>query len=163
MSRQTCTEICEDLIAYLDRRLEAGRAAEVDRHLAECAECRGTAEEHREVWKLLDQYDPLPVAPGFLQKVLARIGLTRTRGMARRIGGLWVAAAAALLLVALPLGVDFFRPGRDGGDPTPEEIEASMHIEMLENLEVLRAMDLLGETDDPAVMKTAVDLGEEVF
>jgi anti-sigma factor RsiW len=44
------------LIAWLDRELPAGEAAEVERHLADCSECRAGVEAYKRVSGEIDSY-----------------------------------------------------------------------------------------------------------
>lgn len=161
-----CMDVREDLVAYLDDELDARQAALIREHLAECSECRTLSDQHRQVWQLLDHYPPVATPTGFLDRILARVRLSRgpVRAPGLRIGGVWIAAAAVLLVVLIPFGLDVVRPhGPVGPDLSTEEMEAALDMDMLENLEVLHAMDVLGDVDDPALLKNVVDLGEEVY
>ena len=90
----------ELLASYLARTLDATRMAELDRHIRECAECRGLAS----VWERLDEFAVPEVSPGFDARLYARIAReeARVRGWRR---WLWppvaplAAAAAAVALV----------------------------------------------------------------
>ena len=57
------------LIEYLDRTLDPLRAAELERHLEECADCRGLVG----VWNTLDEWVAPEVSSGFDQRLYARI------------------------------------------------------------------------------------------
>lgn len=161
-----CTDIRDDLVAYLDGELDPRQATLIQEHLADCSECRSIGDQHRQVWQLLDHYPPVPAPAGFLDRILARVRLSRgpVRVPGLRMGGLWIAAAAVLLVVLIPFGLDVVRPHVSGGpDLSAEEMEAALDMDMLENIEVLHAMDVLGDVDDPALLKNVVDLGEEVY
>lgn len=160
----TCTEVREDLIAWLDGELDVRQAARLGEHLDGCAACRAIAEQHRAVWRLLDHDADVPVAPGFVARVLERLGLARRPAgrTAPAFRGVWIAAAAALLLVLLPIGLQQVSPGTSG-DLSNEELEAALDMDLLENLELLHALDVLAEVDDPAVLKDAIEIGEEVY
>jgi anti-sigma factor (TIGR02949 family) len=45
--RMSCEQVLEHLIAYLDCELDAGTAAQIDRHLALCRGCFSRAEFER--------------------------------------------------------------------------------------------------------------------
>ncbi len=162
-----CSPFREDMVAYLDRELPAARTRELEGHLQSCPECRAIAEEHREVWRLLDHYEPVGATEGFLPQVLARAGWSRpSRGAAHsRISGAWLAAAAVLLVVLIPFGFDFFHrpPGGEVSDLSGEEWEAALNIDLLQNLDLLRTLDVFVEVDDPALLRTVMDLGDEVY
>ena len=91
----------ELLAGYLAKRLDAAQMAEMDRHFAECAECRGFLS----VWEQLDDFTAPEVTPGFDARLYARIATEESRRTWwRRI--LWgpavpLAAAAALVAIAL--------------------------------------------------------------
>lgn len=161
-----CPNVREDLVAYLDGELPALRAAELEEHLRLCPPCRALAEEHREVWRLLDHAEPVRIPDGFVSRVLLRVRGARASSGAPllRVGVSWLAAAAVLLLVLIPFGADFLRPVRtDLVELTGDELEAALEIDVLENLEELRAMDALFEVDDPAMLRSVMDVGEEVY
>jgi anti-sigma factor RsiW len=91
-----------DLLAgYLAKTLDAARTAELDRHMRECADCRGFAA----VWERLDEFAAPEVSPGFDARLYARIAAQEARPAGWR-RWLWrpvapLAAAAALGAVAL--------------------------------------------------------------
>jgi hypothetical protein len=82
----------EDLAAYLDRRLEATVSARLERHLADCAECRADLVDAR---SLLESMDASPAPPQIVRPRRARI---------------WVAAAAVLIIAILPLAQRVVQP-----------------------------------------------------
>lgn len=57
MDRQTCDMLPEALQTYLDGEASAELCAEVERHLADCADCRGVVETVRQTVAL---YHDLP-------------------------------------------------------------------------------------------------------
>jgi len=95
----------ELLASYLARTLDAPRMAELDRHIRECAECRGLAS----VWERLDEFAVPEVSPGFDARLYARIAREGARVWGWR-RWLWppvapLAAAAAAVAVVLFLHV----------------------------------------------------------
>ena len=158
-----CQQVLEDLVAYLDHELDGDTAHSIRAHLDSCPECRARVEEHQAVWTLLDRVRAAPASAGFLESVRARV--RRLEPVLRlppiRFGSL-VAAAAVLLLVLVPFGVDFLRPDPASG-LTQAEIDAALNLEVLENLDLVGAMDVLPAVDDPAVFGTILELGEEVY
>ena len=85
-------EFSEKLIAWLDRELPAEEAAEVERHLAGCSECRSGVDAYKRVSGEFDAYCDAAIASS------ARRGVPRWTPVA-------VATAAAAALVALFLAM----------------------------------------------------------
>jgi len=81
------------LIAWLDQELPAGEAAEVERHLADCSQCRSDAETFKQVSGELDAYCDSAIASS------GRRAALRWAPVASAAGA--VAALAALFL-AMP-------------------------------------------------------------
>jgi anti-sigma factor RsiW len=97
----------EILASYLAKTLDSARRAELDRHIQECADCRGLVS----VWERLDEFAAPEVTPGFDARLYARIAAAETRRFAwrrwllRPVAPLAAAAAvAALVLYLHPLG-----------------------------------------------------------
>lgn len=63
----------EMLLDYCGRSMEPARAAEFERHMEECAECRRLVEAQAAVWTALDGWTPAPVSPDFDVRLYARI------------------------------------------------------------------------------------------
>lgn len=91
-----CEEYAEDLTAYIHAGLDESRAAEVERHLAECPECRAELAAQRACLALLRQSwaGAQSGAPaGFAGRVLGRLheedvdGLDEAQGVAGRREG----------------------------------------------------------------------------
>jgi len=59
----------ELLTGYLAKTLDAAGMAEVDRHIQDCAECRGLVS----VWEKLDEFAAPEVTAGFDARLYARI------------------------------------------------------------------------------------------
>ena len=93
------------LIAWLDRELPAEDAAEVERHLEFCAECRSRVEEYRHVTTAFDQYCEAAMASRFNRKQRRRL-LARWEAAA-----LAAAAIAAMLLFVVRAHVELSPPG----------------------------------------------------
>ena len=90
---------CADLRLdeYLDGELDVPVRAEVERHLASCAACRGVLEESRRLESLLLKSAPAGAAPDsdrFVQVIRSR---------SRRRWGWGSAAAAAVMLGVLSI------------------------------------------------------------
>ena len=126
-----CDELNAQLGAYLDRELEDGLAAQVERHLAACADCREREERLRALRRAIRVHLPVFQAPAELTERI-RSGF-RAQGVAlplRRIQPWkWVAAAAAAILVLTTWRVTTIR-GAGEGVGLPQEMVAS-HVRSL--------------------------------
>lgn len=124
-----------DLLAgYLAKTLDGARMAELDRHIRECADCRGLAT----VWERLDEFAAPEVTPGFDARLYARMAAGETRRAAWWRRWLWrpvapLAVAAALMALALFVHV----PG------TPDAPKQTNKTEIEQVAQALDDMDLL--------------------
>ncbi len=66
-------QAAEFIVAYVARTLDAGTAADFQRHLAACAACRELTARQAAVWSALDEWQPAPVSPGFDEQLLHRL------------------------------------------------------------------------------------------
>jgi len=144
-------EVREHLVAYADGELPSDLRREVEAHLAECPSCAQELAELEATRTLLKRWPaPQPSAEarsrawGALQ---GRAQPSAARSAGRRV---WVralvryalplaAAAAVLLVVTVPWG-------GDNGAAVPDELIAELPV--LENLEMLEALDVLTEWDN---------------
>jgi anti-sigma factor RsiW len=63
----------EVLIDYCARRLAPARAAEFEKHLENCPDCRRAVNAQREVWNAMDGCTSIEVSPDFDARLYARI------------------------------------------------------------------------------------------
>jgi len=63
----------ELIVGYGARTLDPATAAEFERHMVSCAECRAGAALQKAVWAALDQSQDLLVSPDFDRRVFERI------------------------------------------------------------------------------------------
>ena len=66
-------ETADLLLDYAARRLDAARAATIERHMEDCAECRKFRMEQAVVWDALDVWEPMPVSMDFNRRLWQRI------------------------------------------------------------------------------------------
>jgi len=153
----------KNLTAYLDGEL-GGRAVEpLKAHLDDCPECRKVAAELKATSGILCGLNELEPSPGFDATFWARIKEEKIRKEAqetereeRRRAWLGILdvpalrpalATAAVILVAV--GLIYSRAGRDersaqnGLEPSFQEIQMALEIDMLRDMEMLRNLDLL--------------------
>lgn len=141
----------EDLVLYFDGELPGDEARLVEDHLKSCATCRGQAIEYARVDRMLDQLDEPIVPDDFVQRTVAR------QTLPRRVVNLvftQVVSAAAVLLICL-LGAFVLVNSRKPPQPAPAVV---MNMELLENMEVVRDIELLKEFDPSS--RTGTDTPE---
>lgn len=102
-------------------------------HREACAECRAFAAS----WELLRAYPELPPQPRFFRGVRAKLSPA-----VLRFAGPLAAAAAALLVAA----VLYIYPTPRKPDFTEEERELVENLDLLQNYELLRTLEFVGET-----------------
>lgn len=122
------------LHAYLDGELDAGRAADFERHLGGCVDCAAALDAQKTLRSALGRADLYARAPAALrQRVGKQLG-ARTEPVAPRAmpAWRWLAVAAILLLVfftawrLLPRGGDF------GGDSALTAQVLDAHLRSLQ-------------------------------
>ncbi len=122
----------EQLQGYATGQMRKLEAAQVEKHVAECAECREMLGLQQELNQLLEEWETPALSEDFSARLQQRLGEAPTarRGWVSRWG--WLAAAAALV-VALWLGWQ----KAPQGDPLPiERVE-----ETLADLEALSVLE----------------------
>ncbi len=108
-------------------------------HLEACPECRA----FRRTWELIGEYPPIEPGAGFVGGLRRKLVSSVLRFAAP------AAAAAAAVLVALVL---FFQPAPAPVSPAPlteEQRELAEHLDLLENWELVRALEFVGESASP--------------
>jgi len=102
----TCKQTCEFLDAYVDRELDAASAFEFDRHLAECASCRKTLDQYRQLHDRVREQLPYFQTPADLEQrlrdqinVLDDEHVPPARKAASSRWPAWAALAAAALVL----------------------------------------------------------------
>jgi anti-sigma-K factor RskA len=132
-----------DLLAgYLAKTLDADGMAEMDRHIRECADCRGLVS----VWERLDEFAAPEVTAGFDARLYARIAAEGAKrlgwrrlwrnGLLRPVAPLAVAAAAVAALVL------YLQPVR-----TPDASKQTNKSEIEQVAQAVDDLDLLTPID----------------
>jgi len=130
------------LIGYLEGTLPEAERAELDRHAAACAECRGMLEVQQD----LDEFPAPEVSPDFDARLYARIAGGEQKAWWRRL--LWrpivpLAAAAAWAVVLIvqtqaPAVPAVEKAANDAQIPQIEMVEQA-----LEDMELLMPLEAL--------------------
>lgn len=158
-----CGKARKNLTAYIDGELD-GRALEpLKAHLDDCPECRAVAAELKTTSGILSGLTELEPSPGFDATFWARIKEEKIRKAAQEaereerrrawLGVLGVPALrpalAAAVVVLVAVGLIYHRAGRDerlarnGVEPSFQEIQMALEIDMLREMEMLQNLDLL--------------------
>ena len=141
----------ESLLNYCSGRLDAAGAANVERHIAECAKCREFVRQQRAVWAALDSWDAAPVSLDFDRRLYRRIEAQETAQWWRQVlqpfgklsfrPAMSLAAAGvamvAFLLVSEPSKID-------APQARFEPVEVDQVEGTLEDIEMLQQLDALG-------------------
>jgi len=156
----------EILLAYASGTLDSLRAASLENHAAECAECRELLDAQQHLWSLLDSVEAPDVSADFDARLYARIAREESAASwkidtVRWLRGfapgsfLWNpnswkpvaagAAAAAVLAVGLYLRLPTHAPATQPASSTyginqqirPESVDAEQMEVTVEDLELL--------------------------
>jgi anti-sigma factor RsiW len=145
-------ENAEVLLAYCARKLDPETQALLERHMAQCPECRAFGEQQRALWEALDAWEAMPVSADFDRRLLRRLENVRAGGRRKGLRS-WIPspvplAAASVLLAAVLL----LRAPRPASLPEADSVELA-EVERaeraLEDIEMLRTLDLMARVEAP--------------
>ncbi|MCC7382640.1 MAG: hypothetical protein IT384_12460 [Deltaproteobacteria bacterium] len=155
--------------------LGADRRAELERHLAACAECRRALEEARTLFAALDRLPARAPSAGFDRAMFARLDAVDRESQAstwsvlrafftppRVAIGSALAAGLVLGLIALPPSGSELPPGGEelasegslllegevDGLEVAEKLEMLRDLEVLENLDVIDDLETISELEE---------------
>jgi anti-sigma factor RsiW len=144
-------ETADLLLDYAARRLDAARAATLEHHMEDCAECRAFRMEQTAVWDALDAWEPMPVSIDFNRRLWQRIDRAGQapwyRSLADSLRSVnWKPAfplAAAILAIAGGFLLD--HPGNKAAAPAPvpgvSVTQADQLEQTLDDIQMLRLLD----------------------
>jgi anti-sigma factor (TIGR02949 family) len=140
-----CEEADRFLDAYLDGELEPDKRAELEQHLAGCAECKQKLDRLRQLREYFAADAPHHRAPPELKgKVLARLEVTRRSNLTALVRRPWLYAAALLIISLVLAWLKFF--------PNQEDQIANQAVANFERAALLeRVCDVV--SPDPGVVK----------
>lgn len=150
--------VADELTALLDGALDPVRRAEVEAHLAGCAECGRQRDTLVRVLSTLAALPPpAPAPPGFEQRFYARLAreAPRRRSLLERLGARplrWLVPATGLA-AALAVGI-WSRQDRQRAD-----LEMARHLDLLENYVEVASLDLVETPEDLDVVAHLDELG----
>ena len=148
------------LLDYCSHSLDAGAMAEVEEHLAACAECKAWTTAHMRTWSLLDEWQAAPVSPDFERKLRDRFALEGESAPWWK--SVWQSFAARPLKPALSLalavllllgGLLLVRPrSAPPVHPGQETIDADRLEKALDDVDLLRQVGSAGGSKDSEAM-----------
>jgi anti-sigma factor RsiW len=156
-----CEQVSNELIAYLDRRMDSAERREVEEHLAGCASCRKRAEEFRAISSLMDEMPVIEPSLGFDARIRQRVAAEPQRKWFSWLVPQPRLALAAVLLIALTVWIAKL-PSNNPATPAPtattassdQDFNAIKDLGVLENYDVVTKMDALSELVPAAEQQT---------
>jgi anti-sigma factor RsiW len=150
MGVMSCNRIESRILPYVDGRLKASEAREVETHLTACAACRLRVSEFRAVSGLLDELPQMEPSDAFDARVRARVAAESVK----RSWWAWLApsprvafAASMLLLATVWIGS---RPTHyPASNPPVDPEQIANDLPVLENYDVLSNFEALTDLPDP--------------
>ena len=143
-------EGAELLLDYCSGSLDARRAAEIEKHIESCGDCRRAVEAQGGLWATLDRWTPPAVSTGFDARLYQRIAQEQSappwRQWLRRIFepavpvAMWkpvvsLAAACAVLVIAMAVRTPEIPDA--GKQIRTEKVDIEQVANALEDLEML--------------------------
>ena len=145
------------LLAYCARRLDPDMAAVLERHMQHCEACRAFGDAQKAVWSALDVWEAMPVTEDFDRRLYARIAEEEHRGWWSRVVRPWLpvnprpalslAAASVVVLAAFLV----HSPPSAPGPAEVEMVDAEQVERVLNDMEMLREVNLVPKAETPAV------------
>ncbi|MCC6540183.1 MAG: zf-HC2 domain-containing protein [Bryobacterales bacterium] len=142
------------LLSYLDRQLDSGSMAALDRHVAQCPDCARVVESQRAVWQALDAYEPQRISADFDDQVMARIAAERPWWV-RMMDAQWLGGRGHWWKMAMPLtaaclalvAVAVWKGGGEVRTPVSMDSTEVQQVEdALADVEMLRQLGVTGES-----------------
>ncbi len=145
MTSPKCASVQDRLVLYLEGELDPAQTADVEQHLAVCADCRKVLKEEKALTALLAELPQAPEGSILVRTLSAKERLCRRARLVRRLAG---AAAAILILCA---GLWVLRAPRSEPDenavianlPVLEEMDALVQAgaeDLLDHMEIVEAV-----------------------
>lgn len=168
----SCKDHENDLLPYLDRRLDADAAARVEAHLASCPDCRREADRLRQTWKLLGYLPGRNVSPQLPARVLeaARLQLEVERRWGHKLRRhLPILASAAVVLLVFGVTM-LLGPGqivseydRELAALAEEDRAVVQNLDLYENLDAVQNIDVLQDDQVVEYLDLVTSLSDEDF
>ncbi|MCE9582075.1 MAG: zf-HC2 domain-containing protein [Planctomycetes bacterium] len=171
----SCKDHENDLLAFLDRRLDASGAAKVEAHIKGCPACSKEASAMRETWRLLGYYPGRNVSGQLPARLLeaARLQLEVERRWTHKLRRhLPIIASAAIVLLAfgvtMMLGPGFRANSASEYERVISQLPADeqavvQNLDLYENLDTVQNMDVLEDNQSVEYIDLLTSLSDEDF
>lgn len=151
------------LLDYSAGRLDAARAALLDRHMENCAACQTFRLEQSAVWDALDAWEPMPVSIDFNRRLWQRIDAAANAPWHRALAdslrfASWKPVfplAVAILVIAGGFLLDHPNGGTVAPAPAVQRVsfsEADQLEQTLDDIQLLRQLDSATASGDSKKM-----------
>jgi len=130
----------QNVIDYCSRKLSSNAAAEFERHMRVCSDCRSRVESQQQVWQALDAWEAPPVSADFDRQLRAQIAESQSKPWWKLAWRPALSLGAASAAIAVVLVV--YTPDTTKIDVEPEQVESA-----LEDLEMLKQLSANGNQD----------------
>lgn len=153
------THPLRSLTAYVDGALEPAERAEVESHLAGCAECRAERDRLAAAIALLARLPAAPApSPTFEQRFYARLAAEKAearerRGLLDRIAWRWL--GPGLVGAAATVGVILYT----GAQRRADERYLAEHLDLFESYEAIASVGTVDGPEDVQVVAHLDELG----
>ncbi|HET8923261.1 MAG TPA: zf-HC2 domain-containing protein [Candidatus Acidoferrum sp.] len=144
------------ILPYVDGRLKASEALEVEKHLAGCAACKLRVNEFRAVTGLLDELPVIEPSKAFDLRVHARVAAEPVR----QSWWAWIAPAPRVAFAASLLLLATVWIGTHSVNNAPQI--AQDDIPVLENYDVISNFDPLTELPPPVQADEATQQNQQM-
>jgi len=153
---------CEDARAVMAGERYAEPSAELQAHLAGCAECRAVHARHAALDRVLALDESAPVSADFDARFFARLEQEKRRKPAapRRLRR-WLFIAAPVLAAAAAIAL-LLRPHEEPrAELPPDDVALAMDLELVEDIDVVQRLDeleayeVLGQLDEAELERLA--------
>ncbi len=169
----SCKDHENDLLPYLDGRLDAAAAAGVDAHLKVCAVCRKEVAQMRQTWKLLGYLPGRNVSAHLPARLLeaARVQLEVERRWTHKLRRhLPIIASAAVVLLVFGVTM-LLGPSQLASDydrelaklSTDEERAVVQHLDLYENLDTVQNIDVLEDDQVVEYLDLVTSMSDDDF
>ena len=125
----------ELLVEFCAGELEPQQAAEFEKHIQACPDCKRLVDAQRRLWQTLDGWTPPEVSPQFDARLYAGIARAQAAPVRWWRPVISLAAACAVVAFALIVGIPGFRDS--GSGIRAEKIDMEQVEKTLEDLDML--------------------------
>lgn len=142
-----CSKIHNDLIFFIEGKLDKRRSAEIEEHLAACSECSAFADMLRASLGVIEEERIIPEDKGFADRIIAKVDFGERKQRTRTLSILRYVAAAAVIIFGVFTGMNIARLASAYQVEGPAEISEEayylndMYQEPIESFFLLRYED----------------------